>query len=296
MKARALVFCQVGTLTASEGCFVCQSLFRPCLPPFLAPPLAPPLRPSSPAYRPYPMMRNCLLALVAVVAGDGRCPLDCAGRGTCSNGICECQQGFLPPDCSRSFSCPNNVRLPCVPFGRLPPAMHRAQCRPPLWTIVSSRRNEPCPPPFFPRLHSPSAWLRSHMDRCRVLFSSSCSARLAESASLASALARRDMLGTTARLSYAPMTAPATESVLGGSAAATRASPATTAASVPAPTTARAVRCLSRADAPTPRIGRDIYMHDAARAPWAIHPCSPECGMRAPSDVSSAAIAIALSP
>ena len=51
-----------------------------------------------------------LVLLPASVRLGARCPSDCSGRGTCESGVCACESGYLPPDCSKSFSCLNNVR------------------------------------------------------------------------------------------------------------------------------------------------------------------------------------------
>ena len=101
-----------------------------------------------------------------------RCPNDCSGEnGVCQDGACLCAAGFLPPDCSRSIACPNNVRAP--------ESKHCAAPRP----RCVARPCSPC--------------------SCQTVCDGTGSAPLEASASMASARVPKDLPGRTARLSSA---------------------------------------------------------------------------------------------
>ena len=66
-----------------------------------------------------------ILLSLPTVRTSARCPSDCNGaNGVCQDGVCLCADGFVPPDCSRSLACPNNVGRRCrcsEPFERAHP-------------------------------------------------------------------------------------------------------------------------------------------------------------------------------
>lgn len=62
-------------------------------------------------------MWSAAVALVFILvpaSGNSACPLDCSSRGTCHDGRCQCQEGYVGVDCAGS--CPNNCtsRGECV--------------------------------------------------------------------------------------------------------------------------------------------------------------------------------------
>ena len=49
-------------------------------------------------------------SLPLCAAWSKNCPQGCSGNGDCYDGVCFCDPYHLPPDCSTTLPCPNNVR------------------------------------------------------------------------------------------------------------------------------------------------------------------------------------------
>ncbi len=60
----------------------------------------------------------CENAYTGADCGQLRCPHDCSGKGTCFNGVCQCEAGFFGIDCSPRTSHP----FPVTPFSPTPEA------------------------------------------------------------------------------------------------------------------------------------------------------------------------------